>query len=67
MKMKINIKEYDDWIKELISIHRSLNTWYSFAVGFIGERKKLLEAKEGIDKLEKLIEFLNKLRANASD
>ena len=62
MAVRISMKEYDAWLLDLEKIHRSLNTWYGFAVGFIGERKSLLEAKEGIDKLRKLIDFLERLK-----
>ena len=56
--IKITVKDYEAWISDLIKIHASLNRWYEFAEGFLGQRKMLLEAKQGIDKLKLLIEFL---------
>lgn len=56
--IKVTVKDYETWISDLISIHASLDRWYNFAQGFLGQRKILLEAKQGIDKLKLLIEFL---------
>lgn len=64
--MKVRLQDVNAWIQDLERIHASLDKWYKFAVGFIGERKQLLEAKEGIDKLKKLIEFLDKLKVELS-
>ncbi len=58
----ITIEAYDAWIKELSTMHATLSQWYNFAVGFIGERPKLLQAKEAIDKLKMLTDFLIELK-----
>lgn len=60
--MNITEKQFDEWVTDLQSIHKSLDSWYSFAVNFIGERPKLLEAKQGIEKLKTLAEFLVQLK-----
>jgi hypothetical protein len=62
MAVKITMKEYEAWITELEQIHKNLDYWYKFAVGFIGQRKSLLEAREGIDKLKRLIDFLERMK-----
>ncbi len=56
--IKVTVKDYETWISDLIKIHASLDKWYDFAKGFLGERKFLIECKQGIDKLKLLIEFL---------
>lgn len=61
-KIRVGELEYDAWTKELDTMHVTLTTWYTFAVGFIGERRQLLQAKESIDKLKMLTEFLIELK-----
>lgn len=65
--VKIDAKDYDLWISELKNIHGVLDELWRFGKLWFRVHPKLMFIEESVKKLEELIKFLEKLKANAAE
>lgn len=65
--VKIDAKDYDLWIAEMKTIHTVLDELWRFGKLWFRVHPKLMFVEESVLKLEELIKFLEKLKANARE
>ena len=65
--VKIDVKDYDLWISEMRKIHGVVDELWRFGKLWFRVHPKLMFVEESVTKLDELIKFLEKLKANATE
>jgi hypothetical protein len=60
--IKVNQKDFEDWIKEIRLIHSNVNNLFQFGKGFFGNHPKLIWIENSLEKLDKLATFLETVK-----